>query len=569
MSENTIDQILAALRQLFVDELGRRDAYNVEMASNLERVLAENDGLRARVLTLEAELEELGARTLIQVSPAISVKVGDLGTFRPGLEGEKQGRETRYAGRLESGIGVLVDVKDDGQVAVAVERFTDGPAIEAGLEVKIGTDTAMTPMRLHHHCRPRVVFRASKPPAVDLAGLVAAGKIPNYLNAVPPNEDALKKIALGQHPWTRLSGPAPLGEDYGQLVNSWVGGAGPLLNEAGHLMPVQVVYLTTQDPRAWTEVVRLANSSGNYAVHYQTADGRVPLPAETEAMPYLNDPDTVMLKSAAGTGLPIPDVAHQHSLTYLARLLTGERYYAEELEYWNLFNVMCRPYGELRERGILWSGQVRSAAWSLRTLLHCVQIHGPGRYEFQLVDNLRWMAETFADLASPEHRPTGVCSVNGFRSSPFLDYVAPGTRPPYIATWNHHILVSVLNECMRAGFPEARPMRDHVLRVAGGLWEASPSGYLYVWGQHAYPADDWTAVVQATFPMGTWKNDLTTFPAPPVTPDNVGWARAPIVAGVDAGEAWAGPALAWLDEAAARFKGGLPLVWQIAPGGRS
>jgi hypothetical protein len=66
-----------------------------------------------------------------------------------------------------------------------------------------------------------------------------------------------------------------------------------------------------------------------------------------------------------GTLTPIgplePDTAHQPSLTYLAYILTGDKYYLDETQFWGNYNVInTRVYEDpLRGQGIIANNQVR------------------------------------------------------------------------------------------------------------------------------------------------------------------------------------------------------------------
>lgn len=528
----------------------------------------------------------------IEVSPDITTTLGSptspsglIGSFRPPLKGERQGKETRYRGVINPEITILCDVHDNGQVRVIIERCNatlpiTAPVIETSLIAQLGNGTGYVQpsFRLHHHTRPAITINPSPAPSFDLQSLISSGLIPNYNPTAKPTETDLTKIDLAQHPWMKWNGKSnpydPITEEFGQIVNSWIGGAGHLLNEPATLMPVQVAYLLTSDPRAWYATRQLADSSGNYPIHYKIYDtwlDHFARAAETSTLPFLQSAQSVSIKTAAGNLCPIPDVAHQHSLAYLAALLTGDRYYREECEAWCTYNLLTRPKDELRENGIIWSGQVRAAAWALRALLHAYIVTtitiNYDYYKQQIITNLQWMSDRFTlPFTSPNYRSIGVVSTVDFRLSPMLQYVSnTPPLPPYFSTFMHHQLCHVLDECVRAGFDEAIPIRDHLLKVAEGVWLHSPTPWDVAWGGHVYPSTDtdWPTIMKATFAgRGT---DPSTFQAPPITPDYLAWYRSAVVAGVNAGEGWAVDALRWIDTQAPKFKGGVPLAWQINP----
>jgi hypothetical protein len=225
---------------------------------------------------------------------------------------------------------------------------------------------------------------------------------------------------------------------------------------------------------------------------------------------------------------------------------------------------LTRPKNEARLKGIAWSGQIRVNAWNLRTLLHASHAQKNGRnntYALQLIANLDYMRDEFTLPTSPEYHSTGICNYNPWRYSPFLEY-SPDPKPDHISTWHYHVLASSLNECVRGGFPEALPMLNHVLKVIHNLWIYSPTRYDVPWGNHSYIPDSWFDSLKATFRN---RSAIPTKFDAPLTPDYLGWARSAIVAARDQSMPWADEALSWVDVEAPKFKGGVPLVWQISP----
>lgn len=553
----------------------RERTLEAELAEAHQRLMTEANDLAAARATIEELRAELARRPPappppIEVEPAIAIEIA--GNAVPLRKTGKRGTETTYRGSA-GGVEAIVDVQDGGQIRVTVERGAGETAMSTRLDVALDRVRALNiPLRLQHHTAPTLVTSPSPAPKVDLSALVKAGLVPNYDPAAAPTEADIQRIVAGAGPWGRWNGGGkpydPITEEYMLCQNSWSGGASELMNEAGPLMPVQVAFLLTGDPRLWEVVRRQADTSGNYAVHYRLADGRYPRPEETGDFPFLQTPESVTLKTAAGVTCPIPEPAHLHSLTYLAAILTGERYYRDELKAWATYCLLTRPKKPERLKGIVWTNQVRGAAWSLRALRHaflaCRQAGDPdaGPLGAQLSANLDWMRDTFAFPGKPYYRPTGICALQEFKVSPMLAYAA--ASPAATATWNHHILAFELGECIRAGFPEAAPMRDHVLQVIEGVWQQSPSRFLVGWGNHAYPGDDWPAIMKTTFAALAVKP--TAFPNA-TTPAYVAWARIAAVEAVNANRPGAGERLAWIDQELPKYKGGAPIEWRIKPVG--
>ena len=59
-----------------------------------------------------------------------------------------------------------------------------------------------------------------------------------------------------------------------------------------------------------------------------------------------------------------PDHAHAPSIGYVSYLLTGDKYYAEELSFWAAYHM-----GEWPHKGLKWRQMDRSFAWSLRQVV--------------------------------------------------------------------------------------------------------------------------------------------------------------------------------------------------------
>ena len=264
-------------------------------------------------------------------------------------------------------------------------------------------------------------------------------------------------------------------------------------------------------------------------------------------------------------------MAHQHSLVYLAAVVTGERFYFDELEAWAAFNWLTRPPREERSRGIVYSGQIRATAWALRAL-HEVVLAAPAgereKYAAQLRANLDWMASHVATPGGSHYRPSGLAPqpAGGYRPGELTVHYAPDVTSD-ASTWNHHVLAWVLDRLAGDGYERAAPTRDHLLRVIRGVVKHSPTVYDWPWGLHADgtaagPLEDWAVIVAKTF--AGRKKAPAAF-GPPVTQHYASWARSAVLAAVAAGEPWAPAALARLDAAIVERWGSLPVDWAMTP----
>lgn len=510
-------------------------------------------------------------------APRTAITLSGLETFTPTGLGERWGKESRWSAD-RGDYRIIVDAHDDGQLRLTVCRSwadlptPDNGAVDERTLTVAGEVAYHGHHRFHLHSCPTMVWRRRAQPSIPTS---MPAPIPNYDPAFAVSESDLERIGSGKYPWERFAtvfaAPYdPWTEEHGRIIRGYSGGALALGGtEAAPLMPHQVVFLRTGDPRAWEAVETTAAASGNFAIHYHSRDTREAVrPAETGTLPFLQGESQVALRTAAGKTLPTPDVAHQHSLVYLAALLTGERYYHDELEAWAAYNLLTRPPGADRLKGVVWSGEIRATAWAFRALLEA-SLSDRGEYHAQLRANLVWAMEKIASPGAPGYRANGILTPpsRGYRASPTTVHFADSVDSR-IGTWNHHVLAWVLSYAVDSGVVESQALLDHVLKVTRGVAQYSPTLYDWPWGNHADGADgagleSWPAIMAATFAKRPAQP--AAFVVPPTTQHYAAWMRSGLVAAVSAGQAWAPAALAELDAAMAAKWGGVPLDWSLVP----
>jgi hypothetical protein len=134
----------------------------------------------------------------------------------------------------------------------------------------------------------------------------------------------------------------------------------------------QAIYLLSMDPTAYEVMLQTADLGASFPAHYRNEKtGRPTTPEDYPGMSTIVDvfgqPGQPESRELGHT--VVPDPAHEPALDFLPYLVTGDRFYLEELQFWSMWNVLFsgpeyRGYGA----GLLHSGQVRGQAWSLRTL---------------------------------------------------------------------------------------------------------------------------------------------------------------------------------------------------------
>jgi hypothetical protein len=164
----------------------------------------------------------------------------------------------------------------------------------------------------------------------------------------------------------------------------------------------------------------------------------------------------------------IPDDAHQPSLAYVPYLLTGDRYYAEEMAFWANYG-MIRTYpgdGVRGGQGILAYNEVRGIGWALRNLAEAAALYPDGPVKDYLstrtTSNLQWL-DNFANAQNPVTNPFRVMWI--------------GKRPDgnqFISLWEQTYLAYAIDRALKLGFTAGRAHRDAIAKFQLRLFTSEP-----------------------------------------------------------------------------------------------
>ena len=248
-------------------------------------------------------------------------------------------------------------------------------------------------------------------------------------------------------------------------------------------------YLVHKNPQQRAFVLANGDLSGSWPVHVRedeggaftgVGDGRLvslnqrPFVwyderAETEFME-----DGTPLDFIKGTPLPMreysdgipgpgqspltPDNAHQPSLAYVPYLLTGDRYYAEEVDFWANYS-MLRTFpadGVRGSDGILENNEVRGFGWALRNIADAAA-YSPdpvaGAYfSAKVAANLKWL-DDYANAQDPIANP--------------LQLLWIGYRPEvgFVSLWEQTYLAHAIDRANRQGFSGGLAHRNAIVNL--------------------------------------------------------------------------------------------------------
>jgi hypothetical protein len=195
----------------------------------------------------------------------------------------------------------------------------------------------------------------------DFAPFIRAKAVPQYMSTVNS----------GTYP--DLSGP-----EFGILKN---GSLLPYFNAAGTRPEISpypnwtAEFLVHQTPNQRAFVLKHGELAGSWGAHITTDGTRIiSLDERPEYWfdprgPTGNRPANDLAGRPASYGISEPDNAHQPSLAYIPYLVTGDRYFADEMRYWASYCVLrLWPGGGRWGLGLLWPDEVRGRGWALRNM---------------------------------------------------------------------------------------------------------------------------------------------------------------------------------------------------------
>lgn len=285
-----------------------------------------------------------------------------------------------------------------------------------------GTDVYSKSGLMHtHHARWHKVIWSGQEPNVYIRHnadyLIKTGAVPNYDQSVNISQSAISGMQTSFEPMSNGNLTSYMPTTGAQP------GIGPLPRWAA-------LYLLSMDARAKANTLANGGAGGSYQIHYR--DKKTGLPVSLDDFPrmtILGNP--IDSKSDAfpevtnGLGQYTPDDAHQPSIAYLPYLVTGDYFYLEELHFWANYNMlMANPNYRGFEKGLLKWGQVRSQAWSLRTLGHAAYItpdtHPMKAYYVErLGHNLDWYNSTYS--SNPDANKLGILERGVRTPRPWMD----------------------------------------------------------------------------------------------------------------------------------------------------
>jgi hypothetical protein len=214
-------------------------------------------------------------------------------------------------------------------------------------------------------------------PRPDTAYLMATRLVPNYRGTTPQGSTLYGRLAASYTPLAQAGFPGAMGS---------AGYDGSI----GLLPEWDAAYFTTGgDPRAWRAVMINGYAAGRYGTHYRDETTNRPLSFASYPNLVMGSGSAVNDIGGASTGAFTPAAtgaapptyasSHHPSMGYLAYLLSGWNYFAEETQLLATANYLKQP-DRTRQfsagvfETITGSNTTRGAAWALRTLAQAATV---------------------------------------------------------------------------------------------------------------------------------------------------------------------------------------------------
>jgi len=239
-----------------------------------------------------------------------------------------------------------------------------------------------------------------------------------------------------------------------------------------------VGYLLSGAPKTYRAILHAdGNGAGAFYVHVRQGGAPGYDIRTTHPKPLDRGYRIPLYRLPDGTKPPVqPDHAHAPSLGYVAYLLTGDTFYAEEASFW-----ACYQLGEWPHKGLRWHGMDRAFAYGLRHVTDAAFILPDGHALLPYVtwgvnDCIGQMTRQLVQSGRRVHSPPG----GVFRCSGRANWV----NARRCSAWQYAWVVWSLGNTADKGFPAARAVCNWAAEYIVGFYTSddefkAPDGKTY------------------------------------------------------------------------------------------
>ena len=322
---------------------------------------------------------------------------------------------------------------------------------------------------------------------LDTSALKRSRAIPNYADIIIPEAT----LSSSYSDWQA----SPRDVFQNSFVVPYMGTTGGR-PDIGPLPSWTALALISADPRHYQIMIDQAERAAYFNIHYRdpvtndiySIDRRPtfalymrggdqsPYPGADDSIDVADRLPPPVLNSTAPSNWS-PDTAHQPSLAYVPYLVTGDRYFLDELYFWADYNILAYLCGwRGNDQGWVGDLQTRGQAWMLRTMGHAAWISPDADWHkdyftAKLNNNIAWFRSNV--LTS---NPLGYWYSSWKSWQDTNPGQLPGLSPQVtkiIGPWQHHFVAYTLYELCERGYA-ATDLRDFALGFSTKLFTSAP-----------------------------------------------------------------------------------------------
>ena len=233
-------------------------------------------------------------------------------------------------------------------------------------------------------------------------------------------------------------------------------------------------YLVKKNPTEGQFVMANADLSGSWPIHVREPDNATPSGLGSEHLMSVDQQPDVWLYGGGtgikgspmpmreyGSGVPDPGQsplgpsnAHVPDLAFVPYLLTGDRYYAEEMAFWANHGLLS-TFGH-GAQGLLQGQEVRGIGWVLRNMAEAAAYYPDASpvkayLSQKVVNNLNWLDGFAKSLKTPSNPLWTVYA--------WTRYDRP-EGPQYFTHWENNYLAYGIDRAVKLGFATDNAYRD-------------------------------------------------------------------------------------------------------------
>lgn len=297
----------------------------------------------------------------------------------------------------------------------------------------------------------------------DISYLISTKVLPDYDLSIEVSE---KTINYFYNKWQK--------SNHDILGNGIITPYMPQTGERGDIGPYPswaVLYLFTQDPKIEEVLINTGELGGSFSAHGKNRETLRIFTIEDD--PQVTGVDGAYghhnLKYSKATPYT-PDTAHQPSLAFIPYLITGDKYFLDEMFYWangclTWHNPAYRGY----EKGLIHTDQVRGQAWCLRQLVDASAFAPDNSFEKRYFDEkIKNNIENWIKIMIG---PPPLNKFGWYGARPDRDRFYKGL---IVAPWQIDFLIWSLDHAYRAGYERARIPRDFLMNFLIGRFTNAP-----------------------------------------------------------------------------------------------